>query len=296
MTILSVQVVPLTESGLPSKSNNQVRSRKAGQSQSQETNPSQSCHTESHARAPTGDGTDIDLTTGLNTIRNDFESNDKEKLWVEKMNKLNTQRSREEREEPDNNEGTRQESEETTEFSPIVYWKEPLPEVLPLDLDEQKKSELDTTDLSLCQTTAIVTVTNTPSSTTSSLYRTAGQSKEIASSLVRSVWLDKYKFEEAEVKYFSQQEDRQRRTEAERKVTAEPTTEVKIDKLSEQIPIRSEEHEEDDELTYEDHLEIIKSDNLEMRESLRTLTDVVFKLQERVKHLEDSNNKQSVKH
>ena len=296
MTILSVQVVPLTESGLPSKSNNQVRSRKAGRSQSQETNPIQSCHAESHARAPTGDGTDIDLTTGLNTIRNDFESNDKEKLWVEKMNKLNTQRSREEREEPDNNEGTRQESEETTEFSPIVYWKEPLPEVLPLDLDEQKKSELDTTDLSLCQTTAIVTVTNTPSSTTSSLYRTAGQSKEIASSLVRSVWLDKYKFEEAEVKYFSQQEDRQRRTEAERKVTAEPTTEVKIDKLSEQIPIRSEEHEEDDELTYEDHLEIIKSDNLEMRESLRTLTDVVFKLQERVKHLEDSNNKQSVKH
>ena len=77
---------------------------------------------------------------------------------------------------------------------------------------------------------------------------------------------------------------------------AEPTTEVEIDKLSEQIPTRSEEHEEDDELTYEDHLEIIKSDNLEMRESLRTLTDVVFKLQERVKHLEDSNNKQSVKH
>ena len=147
-----MQVV--TESGLPSKSNNQVRSKKAGQSQSQETNQSQSCHTESHARAPTGDGTDIDLTSGLNTIRNDFESNDKEKLWVEKMNKLNTQRSREEREEPDNNEGTRQESEETTEFSPIVYWKEPLPEVLPLDLDEQKKSELDTTDFSLCQTTA----------------------------------------------------------------------------------------------------------------------------------------------
>merc|ERR1712154_466269 len=77
-----------------------------------------------------------------------------------------------------------------------------------------------------------------------------------------------------------------------RKVRIEPTTQgltrVEISKKFEKP--RSDECEDD--LTYEDHLEIIKSDNLEMKESLRTLTDVVLKLQERIKHLEDSNFRQ----
>ena len=209
------------------------------------------------------------------------------------MNKLNTQRSREE---PAKSGGMK---EDSVEFSPIVYWKEPLPEVLPLDLEEPSKADQAGVK---SQPAKLVKVNLTETSSTSTASPTASQDKNveqikrISSSLVESVWVDKYRFEEAETKYYGQKgrEERKMKSSTQRKVRIEPTTQgltrVEISKKFEKP--RSDECEDD--LTYEDHLEIIKSDNLEMKESLRTLTDVVLKLQERIKHLEDSNFKQPV--
>ena len=75
-----------------------------------------------------------DLVVPVDPPENDLDLNDKEKLWVEKMNQLNTERSREDK---TKTEQCQDDSADSPEFSPIVYWKEPFPEVLPLEIEEK---------------------------------------------------------------------------------------------------------------------------------------------------------------
>ena len=207
------------------------------------------------------------------------------------MNKLNTERSREEGVKCDGM------KEDSVEFSPIVYWKEPLPELLPLDLEGPSKPAQGEVK---SQQPTLVKVNLKETSSTSKASLTASQDKKVEQmkwrSEVESVWLDKHRVEEAEAKYYGQKGGEQKKIVAQKKVASAPVTEVlknvEVTKKAE----KTENDDCEDDLTYEDHLEIIKSDNLEMKESLRTLTDVVLKLQERIKNLEDSNCNQLVRH
>ena len=85
------------------------------------------------------------------------------------------------------------------------------------------------------------------------------------------------------------------------KVPSKPQSKVvnttKLELKPQQLFQPNNEHEEGDkDLTLEDHLAIFKSDNLQMKQSIRNLTDFVQRLQERIKCLEDSNTKTSVNH
>ena len=86
---------------------------------------------------------EVELVGPLDLLDNDLDLNlnekekEKEKRWVEKMNQLNTERSREDQTKMEH---SKDDLADSPEFSPIVYWREPLPEVLPL-LDLEEKPE-----------------------------------------------------------------------------------------------------------------------------------------------------------
>ena len=216
---------------------------------------------------------------GLDHLDNDLDLNDKEKLWVEKMNQLNTERSREDQ---TKTEHFKEDSVDSPEFSPIVYWKEPFPEVLPLDIEAEPAKLSGDSGPSLCPTPGKLTAS-------SSTQRSSQQSQALGSCLVSSVWLDRYKYEDAEIKYYRLQ------SKGEKSKPTMEETKVRPPPSSDQFPQTSTKLEQgDDDLTFEDYLERFATDNQEIRATLMSLTDCVTTLQERVKNLEQGNRKLAV--
>ena len=224
---------------------------------------------------------DLDLVGPLDLLDNDLDLNEKEKLWVEKMNQLNTERSREDQ---TKNEHFKEDSVDSSEFSPIVYWKEPLPEVLPLDIEEEPaKVSVDSTPSS-CPTPGNLTAS-------SSTLRSSQQSRALSCCLVSSVWVDRYKYQDAEVKYYQlkSQEQKSKPTMEAREVRPPPHSDQSFQTSTKLDP------EEEDDRAFEDYLERLATDNLEIRKTVSGLTDCVMQLQQRIKTLELGNKKLSVK-
>ena len=232
---------------------------------------------------------DLDLVGPVDLLDNDLDLNEKEKLWVEKMNQLNTERSREDQ---TKNEHLKEDSVDSSEFSPIVYWKEPLPEVLPLDIEEEPAKVSVDSAPSSCPTPGDLTAS-------SSTLRSSQQSRALSCCLVSSVWVDRYKYQDAEVKYYQlkSQEEKSKPTMEEREVPP-PHSDQSFQtstKLNPEKEKEKEEEEEEDDRAFEDYLERLATDNLEIRKTVSQLTDCVMQLQQRIKTLELGNKKLSVK-
>ena len=218
----------------------------------------------------------LGLGLGLEHLDNDLDLNDKEKLWVEKMNQLNTERSREDQ---TKTEHFKEDSVDSPEFSPIVYWKEPFPEVLPLDIEAEPAKVSGDSAAASCPTPGKLTAS-------SSTLRSSQQSRALGCCLVSSVWLDRYKYEEAELKYYRLQ------SKGEKSKPTMEETKVRPPPPSDQFPQTSTKLEqEEDDGTFEDYLERFATDNSAIRNTLMSLTDCVRQLQERIKNLEQGNKK-----
>ena len=223
---------------------------------------------------------ELDFLGPLDHLDNDLDLNDKEKIWVEKMNQLNTERSREDH---TKTEHFKDDSVDSPEFSPIVYWKEPFPEVLPLDIEEEPASVSGVS--ASCPPPGPGNLTASSSS-----LRSSQQSRALGGSLVSSVWLDKYKYEDAEIKYYRLQ------SKGEKSKPSMEETKVRPASRSDQFFQTSTKLEqEEDDRTFEDYLERFATDNVEIRKTLMSLNDCVMQLQERIKNLEQGNKKLSVK-
>merc|ERR550532_2120041 len=172
------------------------------------------------------------------------------------MNQLNTERSREDQTQAEH---CKDDSVGSPEFQSSVYWKEPFPEVLPLPLDIEEEP---------------AKVSASPAASSSSV-RSSQRSRALGSCLVSSVWLEKAKYEEAEVKYYRLQS---------RAEKSKPTMEVPHSDQFVQTSTALD--QEEDDLTFEDYLERFARDNVETRRPLMSLTDCVVQLQERIKNLE----------
>merc|ERR1712179_535951 len=110
--------------------------------------------------------------------------------WVEEMNKINDQKSQEKKKEKKKQKkpapSTSNEIETLTtssspEFSPIVYWREPIPDVEILSLDSSNNAEISNT-------------TKSPKSPDDEL-------KRCLSLDTKTIWFDKSKCEDAEAKF-----------------------------------------------------------------------------------------------
>ena len=217
----------------------------------------------------------------LDHLDNDLDLNDKEKLWVEKMNQLNTERSREDQTDDDY---FKDDSVDSPEFSPIVYWKEPFPEVLPLDIEEEPAKVSGDSALSSCPTPGPGSLT-----ASASTQRSSQQTRALGGCLVSSVWMERSKYEDAELKYYRLQ------SKGEKSKPTMEETKVRPPPRSDQFFQTSTKLEqEEDDRTFEDYLERFATDNVEIRKTLMSLNDCVMQLQERIKNLEQGNKKLAV--
>ena len=229
-----------------------------------------------------------DLVVPVDPPENDLDLNDKEKLWVEKMNQLNTERSREDKTQT---EQCQDDSADSPEFSPIVYWKEPFPEVLPLEIEEKPGKVPADSAPSSCPAPGNLTAS-------SSTPRSSQESRALSSCLVSSVWLDRYKYEDAEAKFYQQKNQEEKSEPTKPPKPAKPAKPAMEEKVRPPLPSKPSSpklEQEEDDRTFEDHLEKVARDNLEIRKTIRGLTDCVMQLQERIKNLEQENKKLSVK-
>jgi len=192
---------------------------------------------ESHSKKNSNDSSDVDS-----------------KQWVQEMNKKNKKKTLESIKV---DEAKAVELNPTSpEFSPALYWREPIPEVEILDFDQPK-----------------------PSCSEPKLKKP--KTNEISRALQQdsSVWLDKYKYEDAESKYFSKSPSK----------SSEKNALKKTDKEKKSVTRKETENAKKnskDDRTLEDHIADFKSDNQEFRKNLLLLTGIVSKLQERVSNLE----------
>ena len=211
-------------------------------------------------------------------LDNDLDLNDRDKLWVEKMNQLNTERSREDQTQAEH---CKDDYVGSPEFQSSVYWKEPFPEVLPLPLDIEEEPAKVSTSTSTSASASASCPPGNPAASSSSV-NSSQRSRALGSCLVSSVWLEKAKYEEAEVKYYRLQS---------RAEKSKPTMEVPHSDL---VQTSTALDQEEDDLTFEDYLDRFARDNVETRRTLMSLTDCVIQLQERIKNLELGNKKQPV--
>ena len=228
---------------------------------------------------------ELEVVGPLDHQDNDLDLNDQEKLWVEKMNQLNTERSREDK---TKTEQCQDDSADSPEFSPIVYWKEPFPEVLPLEIEEKPGKVPADSAPSSCPAPGNLTAS-------SSAPRSSQESRALSSCLVSSVWVDRYKYEDAEAKFYQQKNQEEKSEPTKPPKPAKPAMEEKVRPPSPSKPSSPNLEQEEDDRTFEDHLEKVARDNLEIRKTIRGLTDCVMQLQERIKNLEQENKKLSVK-
>jgi len=208
--------------------------------------------------------------------------------WVQEMNKINRQKSKEtfkecKAKDTDKKEESIQLSSTSTEFSPILYWREPIPEVDILDLELPP--------------------------TSSSNPKVINSSKNF---LDQNVWIDKHKFNDAESAYYekkSKANPNSKQSEM-HPIDSSPKTISKSQDMPPSHEIKSKfktskkgmkengraqnvpevypQHvgNMNDEKTLEEYIEMFKEENQEFKENLKILSDVVHQLQLRVDYLE----------
>ena len=211
---------------------------------------------ESHSKKNSNDSSDVDS-----------------KQWVQEMNKKNKKKTLESIKV---DEAKAVELNPTSpEFSPALYWREPIPEVEILDFDQPKPScsepklkKPKANEISRALQQGILIQNTNKFVEKSNTYFVDS-----------SVWLDKYKYEDAESKYFSKSPSK----------SSEKNALKKTDKEKKSVTRKETENAKKnskDDRSLEDHIADFKSDNQEFRKNLLLLTGIVSKLQERVSNLE----------
>jgi len=229
-------------------------------------------------------------TSSVNSQKNHVNATnqkvDTNHQWVQEMNKINKQKSKETIKEgkvkdTEKKEDSKPLSSTSTEFSPILYWREPIPEVDILDLELPPTSN-------------------------------ANQATSNKSNFLdQNVWMNKHKFDDAESAYHekkSKQNQNLNQSEP-NAIDSSPKTnsmvqdvtpsckpktktskkEKKNKKAQKVEPTKAENKNE--EKTLEEYIEMFKEENQEFKQNLKMLTDVVHQLQLRVDYLEKEPSK-----
>ena len=202
--------------------------------------------------------------------------------WVEEMNKINDQKSQEKKKEKKKQKkpapSTSNEIETLTtssspEFSPIVYWREPIPDVEILSLDSSNNAEISNT-------------TKSPKSPDDEL-------KRCLSLDTKTIWFDKSKCEDAEAKFQAKKSQEAKKSST--KVKKEDMSKSKPENANEKQAKLQEDtiregYEPNDygDKTLEDVLEDFRCDNERFRTQIIGLTQIIENLQIRIGHLEST--------
>ena len=198
------------------------------------------------------------------------------------MNKINDQKSQEKKKEKKKQKkpapSTSNEIETLTtssspEFSPIVYWREPIPDVEILSLDSSNNAEISNT-------------TKSPKSPDDEL-------KRCLSLDTKTIWFDKSKCEDAEAKFQAKKSQEAKKSST--KVKKEDMTKSKPENANEKQAKLQEDtiregYEPNDygDKTLEDVLEDFRCDNERFRTQIIGLTQIIENLQIRIGHLEST--------
>merc|ERR1719369_248155 len=218
--------------------------------------------------------------------------------------------------------------EQTIEFSQLVYWRDPFPEITPLkqetSTDETKPDlpiEVKIKDISIEN---LVSNTSLPSKVETLPKVEEANKKDDAFIKISldSVWLEKYKYDDAETKYY-QKLAKQDEYEVKLNVVTKPQNNVKhtselsntyrnenehnntkefSEELKEvktitaiEVPGEKKNNTEgtnikpEENSSLEDRLKILEEENAEFKQSLLHLSSCVKKLEERVRNLEDGS-------
>ena len=197
------------------------------------------------------------------------------------MNKINDQKSQEKKKEKKKQKqpapSTSNENEtlasSSPEFSPIVYWREPIPDVEILSLDSSNNAE-------------ILDITKSPKSPDDELKRCLSLDN-------KTVWFDKSKCEDAEAKFQAKKAQEAKKSftkeKKEDRTKSKPeNTNEKQAKLQENTIREGYEPNDYGDKTLEDVLEDFRCDNERFRTQIIGLTQIVENLQIRIGHLEST--------
>ena len=166
----------------------------------------------------------------------------------------------------------RESSQASPEFSPILYWREPIPEVEIVDLDPQPSTSKN-----------IKKESKGKSKEQTKIYPLGKimQQKEYNISIFiildQNEWPNKQQCNDAEKRYHEKEATKTKNTKVDKKCSAPSPKTV----ISPSVT--------DDDRTLEEHLEGFKNDNSELKKNLLKLTEIVGKLQERVLNLENNS-------
>ena len=197
--------------------------------------------------------------------------------WVEEMNKINDQKSQEKKKEKKKQKQKQSPStsNETSassspEFSPILYWREPIPDVEILGLEPADNAEIGN-------------ITNSSKTSEDELKRCLSLDS-------KTVWFDKSKCEDAEVKFqakkaqeakkSSTKEKKKNRTESKPKATDGKQAKTQENTIGELNDYGDK--------TLEDVLEDFRCDNDRFRTKIIGLSQIIENLQIRIGHLEST--------
>jgi len=224
-------------------------------------------------------------------VSKQYESSKKEQdtsrtsEWVEEMNKINDQKSKEKKKVKQIEKKKQSSSSSSTsndetlaasspEFSPIVYWREPIPDVEILGLEPSDNSE-------------IVSVTKPLQNSSDD------ELKRCLSLDNNSVWFEKSKCDDAEAKFHVKKSQEAKKSSTkekqEDKLKSKPIkTPGQQEKIQENITNEDYEINDYGDKTLEDVLEDFRCDNDRFRTQIIGLSQIIENLQIRIGHLEES--------
>ena len=196
--------------------------------------------------------------------------------WVEEMNKINDQKSQEKKKEKKKQKQKQSSStsnetlaSSSPEFSPILYWREPIPDVDILGLETADNVEIGN-------------ITTSSKSSEEELKRCLSLDN-------KTVWFDKSKCEDAETKFQAKkaQETKKSSTKGKKDRTESnpKATDAKQAKTQENTITEMKDYGDK---TLEDVLEDFRCDNDRFRTQIIGLSQIIENLQIRIGHLEST--------
>lgn len=197
--------------------------------------------------------------------------------WVEEMNKINDQKSQEKKKEKKKQKQKQSTStsnetlaSSSPEFSPILYWREPIPDVDILGLEPADNVEIGN-------------ITNSSKSSEDELKRCLSLDN-------KTVWFDKSKCEDAEVKFQAKkaQETKKSSTKGKKKERTESKPKATEEKQAKTQEDTIRELQDYGDKTLEDVLEDFRCDNDRFRTQIIGLSQIIENLQIRIGHLEST--------
>ena len=215
------------------------------------------------------------ITSKQNELSKKEQDTSRTTEWVEEMNKINDQKSKEKKKVKQNEKKKQSSSasnetlaSSSTEFSPIVYWREPIPDVEILGLEPSCNSE-------------VVSLTKSSDD----------ELKRCLSLDNKSVWLEKSKCDDAEAKFHVKKSHEAKKSSTEEKDEDKSKSKPKKTagqqgKAPENTTNKDYEINDYGDKTLEDVLEDFRCDNERFRTKIIGLSQIIDNLQIRIGHLE----------